>query len=133
VAAEQMKTPGMPVLYGSSARRGRIKTCVGVFAPVMMSPPTRFGVTGRDLGGRLHGGSDDPLAQPRSEALDLIDQQLPGVTVVAVWDVRVGPHRMDVPEGASGIRQVLLGNEHERPLRQPAAVDVALRGDYLLE
>jgi hypothetical protein len=40
VAAEQMYRPGAPVLYGSSANLGLNRICSGVFAPVMMSPPT---------------------------------------------------------------------------------------------
>ena len=40
VADEQRYTPGIPVLYGSTANRGRTASCRGSLAPVAMSPPT---------------------------------------------------------------------------------------------
>ena len=76
---------------------------------------------------------DDPLAQAGREALDLVDHRLGGVAVVAVGDVGVGPDRMDVARRAGRVGEVLLADEDERALGHPAAVDLALGGDDLLE
>ena len=71
--------------------------------------------------------------KPGREALDLGDDRLGRVAGVAVGHVGVGPDRVDVAGRAARVGQVLLADEHERPLRHPPAVDVALGGDDLLE
>ncbi len=76
---------------------------------------------------------EDPLAQARREAFDLVEQRLGRVARVAVRDVGVGPDRVDVAARARGVGEVLLADEDEGPLRHAAAVDLALGGDDLLE
>src|SRR5581483_10214017 len=90
-------------------------------------------VVGCDLGGRACRASDDALSQARGEALDVIDDCGLGITGEAGRHVGVGPHRVDVAGRALGVGQVLLPDQHERPLRHAAAVDRALGGHDLLE
>ena len=71
--------------------------------------------------------------KPGREALDLVHDGAVRVAGIAVRDVRVGPNRVDVAVRAIGIGEVLLGDEHEGALRHPAAVDLALGCDDLLE
>jgi hypothetical protein len=47
--------------------------------------------------------------------------------------VPVDVERMKIPLGAPRIGEVLLSNQHERPLRHRAAIDRSLREDDLVE
>ena len=71
--------------------------------------------------------------RPGREAFDLVEDRLAGVAGIAGGDVRVGPDRVDVAARARRVGQVLLADEDEGPLRHPAAVDLALGEDDLLE
>ena len=51
----------------------------------------------------------------------------------AVRDVGVGPDRVDVARGAGRVGEVLLADQHQRPLRHHAAVHLPLGGRDLLE
>ena len=57
-------------------RRGRISVWSGVFAPVMMSPPTKLALRASISAVERTDLADDPLAEAGREALDLVDQRL---------------------------------------------------------
>src|SRR3954452_22417847 len=90
-------------------------------------------IRGLEIGRRASGAADDPLPQAGCKALDLGDDDVGGVAAIGVRYVRVGPDRVDVPGRAARVREVLLCDQHEGALGQPAPVRLALRRNYLLE
>src|SRR6476659_10646920 len=91
------------------------------------------GVVGGEVGGRTDVAGDDPLAQARGEAFDLVEQGIGCVAAVAVRDVGVGPDRVQIVARARGVGEVLLADEDEGSLRHAATVDFALGDDDLLK
>jgi len=71
--------------------------------------------------------------RPGGEPLDLVEQHVGRVAVVALRHVRVGQTGCRSPDERSGVGEVLLADEDEGPLGHPAPVDVPLGRHQLLE
>ena len=63
---------------------------------------------------------DDLIPESWRKPLDLTNDRLCSVAGISVWHVRIGVQRMNVPGGSGGISQLLLTEEHERPVRHAA-------------
>ena len=98
----------------------------------MMSPPHVVGVVALHVADVADVTGDDPVAEARCEALDLLLDLDRRVTGPTRGDVGVGVHGEEAPARARLIRDVLLTEKDERPVRHLAAVDVALAGCDLL-
>ena len=99
---------------------GRNRNCRTVYAPPLMSPPTRFESISSSTDGRRSPARQHTIAKSRREALDLRFDARRHIEVRPVRHMTICPKYVFAVRRARCVEERRLRNQHERPFGAPS-------------